>query len=159
MFVLNVFPIDMPPLRKRLDDIPGLLSELVMGRADATRQLRLKPCALQLLASYDWPGNVRELANLVERLAILHPTGVVGAPDLPAKYHANATNAIPLDDGPAPITTCALPADGLLLKDHLQQVERSLIDSALAQADGVVARAARLLHMRRTTLVEKLKLA
>lgn len=152
---LNVFPIDMPPLRKRLDDIPGLLSELVIGQQSPSKQLRLQPCALSALAHYEWPGNVRELGNLVERLAILHPTGVVSAKDLPMKYRAS--HAQPLDDAPA--CSSVLPAQGLVLKDHLQQVEKTLIDSALLRAGGVVARAARLLHMRRTTLVEKLRLA
>ncbi|MEM7613366.1 MAG: sigma-54 dependent transcriptional regulator, partial [Pseudomonadota bacterium] len=84
---LNVFPIEMPALRKRLDDIPGLLSELVLGY-DKTgdKKLRLQPCALHALALYAWPGNVRELGNLVERLAILHPTGIVKVDDLPPKY-------------------------------------------------------------------------
>ncbi|MFK8053594.1 MAG: sigma-54 interaction domain-containing protein [Woeseiaceae bacterium] len=154
---LNVFPIAMPPLRKRLDDIPGLLSELILGQAQPSKQLRLQPCALSVLAHYEWPGNVRELGNLVERLAILHPTGVVTAADLPEKYLSNTTRP-PLDDAPLPkLNTC--PAEGIVLKEHLQQVERTLIDSALSRADGVVARAARLLHMRRTTLVEKLRLA
>ncbi|MEN7342255.1 MAG: sigma-54 dependent transcriptional regulator [Pseudomonadota bacterium] len=151
---LNVFPIDMPPLRKRLDDIPGLLSELIVGRDNGGKQLRLQACALSALARYEWPGNVRELSNLVERLAILHPTGVVRAEDLPERFRFPA-GAI-LDDAPLPKPATGT---GLMLKEHLQRVERSLIDSALERADGVVARAARLLHMRRTTLVEKLKLA
>ena len=154
---LNVFPIEMPALRKRLEDLPDLLSELVLGHGDGNgKRLRLRPCALTALASYDWPGNVRELGNLVERLAILHPTGVVRMQDLPQKFRAAAPAVA---GAAADVAVTALPEGGLLLKEHLQSVERSLIDDALTRCDGVVARAARLLHMRRTTLVEKLRLA
>ncbi len=158
---LCVFPIDMPPLRKRLGDIPGLLSELVLGYSeDGQKKLRLQPCALSALAAYPWPGNVRELGNLVERLAILHPTGVIRIDDLPEKYRPEGYQTdLPATADATLVESTPLPEHGLVLKEHLQQLERSLIDTALARADGVVAQAARLLHMRRTTLVEKLRLA
>ncbi|MEO0576732.1 MAG: sigma-54 dependent transcriptional regulator [Pseudomonadota bacterium] len=151
---LNVYPIAMPPLRKRLEDIPGLLRELVNGY-DMTsgKTLRLQPCALAALAQYRWPGNVRELGNLVERLAILHPTGVVRLSDLPAKYCGEITHDQTGD------SVEQLPEHGIVLKDHLRQLERSLIDTALERSGGVVAKAARLLQIRRTTLVEKLRVA
>ncbi|MEO1327563.1 MAG: sigma-54 dependent transcriptional regulator [Pseudomonadota bacterium] len=153
---LNVFPIEMPALRKRLEDIPGLLRELVIGYEHCgKKKLRLQPCALNALAAYPWPGNVRELGNLVERLAILHPTGVVRADDLPDKYRAHAPNTESLTTA----TASQLPEQGLVLKEHLKQIERALIDSALERSNGVVARAARMLNMRRTTLVEKLRVA
>lgn len=153
---LNVFPIEMPALRKRLEDIPGLLRELVLGQeCRGSKRLRLQPCALNALAAYPWPGNVRELGNLVERLAILHPTGVVRVGDLPEKYSQYAT-AVLNGDG---ASMASLPEHGLVLKEHLQQIERALIDSALERSNGVVARAARMLNMRRTTLVEKLRVA
>ncbi|MEM6817621.1 MAG: sigma-54 dependent transcriptional regulator [Pseudomonadota bacterium] len=153
---LNVFPIEMPALRKRLEDIPGLLRELVIGYEHCgKKKLRLQPCALNALAAYPWPGNVRELGNLVERLAILHPTGVVRVDDLPEKYRSHA----PSRDSLTPAAVAQLPEQGLVLKEHLQQIERALIDSALERSNGVVARAARMLNMRRTTLVEKLRVA
>ncbi|MEM8546826.1 MAG: sigma-54 dependent transcriptional regulator [Pseudomonadota bacterium] len=154
---LNVFPVAMPPLRKRLEDIPGLLRELVNGY-DATsgKPLRLQACALTALAHYHWPGNVRELGNLVERLAILHPTGVIRLADLPEKYRHAAVAATEVTTEAGPPT---LPEHGIVLKEHLRELERSLIDTALARSDGVVARAARLLKIRRTTLVEKLRVA
>ncbi|MEM9171327.1 MAG: sigma-54 dependent transcriptional regulator [Pseudomonadota bacterium] len=153
---LNVFPIKMPPLRKRLEDIPGLLRELVNGYDAATgKPLRLQPCALKALACHHWPGNVRELGNLVERLAILHPTGVIRAEDLPEKFRRN----LPAEPEASLAASVALPEHGIVLKDHLRQLERTLIDTALARSDGVVARAARLLQIRRTTLVEKLRVA
>ena len=153
---LNVFPIEMPALRKRLEDIPGLLRELVIGYEHCgKKKLRLQPCALNALAAYPWPGNVRELGNLVERLAILHPTGVVRVDDLPEKYRSH----VPSTDSLTPAAVAQLPEQGLVLKEHLQQIERALIDSALERSNGVVARAARMLNMRRTTLVEKLRVA
>ncbi|MEL6868234.1 MAG: sigma-54 dependent transcriptional regulator [Pseudomonadota bacterium] len=151
---LNVFPIAMPPLRKRLEDIPRLLKELVSGYDTTSgKTLRLQSCALQALAQYRWPGNVRELGNLVERLAILHPTGVIRLSDLPAKYRQG------IDEQTLAEPVTSLPEHGIVLKDHLRQLERSLIDTALARSDGVVAKAARLLQIRRTTLVEKLRVA
>jgi sigma-54 specific flagellar transcriptional regulator A len=153
---LNVFPIEMPPLCKRLSDLPLLLEELLFqhGRPQNGRkgQLRISPSALAALASYGWPGNIRELSNLVERLAILHPSGEISLADLPQKYRqAAAGNSnrnpelLPAASGP--------PAD---LKAHLQSIEQTLIRQAMHEAQGVVATAARLLRMRRTTLVEKL---
>lgn len=84
---LNVFPIEMPPLRERTDDIPLLVEELA-GRIEREQRgsVRLAPDALEYLAAYAWPGNVRELANLVERLAILYPATLVSAEQLPPKY-------------------------------------------------------------------------
>ncbi|MEM7611768.1 MAG: helix-turn-helix domain-containing protein, partial [Pseudomonadota bacterium] len=118
------------------------------------------PCALHALALYAWPGNVRELGNLVERLAILHPTGIVKVDDLPPKYQPDEdARARMVEANVANAGEQSLPEHGLVLKDYLAELERSMIDSALARADGVVARAARLLNMRRTTLVEKLRLA
>jgi sigma-54 specific flagellar transcriptional regulator A len=151
---LNVFPIEMPPLKKRASDLSELLNELlVQHHADGeANRLRVSPAALQALAGYDWPGNIRELSNLVERLAILKPSGVIELDDLPAKYREHpkipAGAREPLSDAMA-ITH----AD---LKAHLQSVERDLIDQAMQASGGVVAKAARLLNLRRTTLVEKL---
>ncbi|MDH3900267.1 MAG: sigma-54 dependent transcriptional regulator, partial [Gammaproteobacteria bacterium] len=84
---LNVFPIDMPPLRDRVEDIPLLVNELVRRIEHEKRgSVRLSPGAIYALCQYNWPGNVRELANLVERLAIMHPYGVVEASELPEKF-------------------------------------------------------------------------
>ncbi len=150
---LNVFPIEMPPLYKRASDLPMLLEELMIQHqgADAGR-LRMSPEALEALSAYSWPGNVRELSNLVERLAILHPSGEIGIDELPAKYR-EARAAAPAPDEREP-ADADLP--GISLKLHLREIEKNLIEQALDEADGVVAHAARLLKMRRTTLVEKL---
>ena len=164
---LNVFPIEMPPLRDRREDIPLLVNELI-SRLEATGApaVRLSPNALVSLSRYDWPGNVRELANLIERLAILYPYGVVDVGDLPTKYrHAEGLTvtsapALASEDRSGALVTSAvavLPRDGLNLKDYMAELEIAFINQALSEAGGVVARAAERLQMRRTTLVEKMR--
>ena len=150
---LNVFPIEMPPLCKRLSDLPLLLDELLFQhQGGAKGQLRIAPAALSSLASYSWPGNIRELSNLVERMAILHPSGEIDVHDLPQKYRQPSTAT----EGPAGENPTLLYDTRAHLKAHLQSIEQTLIRQAMDAAEGVVARAARLLKMRRTTLVEKL---
>ena len=161
---LNVFPIDMPPLRERREDIPLLVSEFnarIMQEKGST--VRLTPAAVESLQAYSWPGNVRELANLIERLAILYPNGQVDKKDLPDKYKVGAEFSVaPSSTGAAPGSAAPqgvqqLPPDGIDLKEHLNNIEYSLIMQALGQTGGVVAHAAALLKLRRTTLVEKLR--
>lgn len=150
---LNVFPIEMPPLKKRASDLPALLDELLLTHqfGETSQQLRVSPKALQALAAYDWPGNIRELSNLVERLAILKPEGVIDLDDLPARYREASTPAAEPE-----VLSDAMAVSHANLKAHLQSVERDLIDQAMQASGGVVAKAARLLKLRRTTLVEKL---
>jgi len=84
---LNVFPIEMPSLRERAEDIPLLINELVSRLESEKRgSIRFNSAAIMSLCQHLWHGNVRELANLVERMAIMHPFGVVGVQDLPQKY-------------------------------------------------------------------------
>ena len=84
---LNVFPIEMPPLRDRLEDLPLLINELIARIEHEKRgSVRVSPASMMALCQYSWPGNVRELANLIERLAILYPYGVVDVADLPEKF-------------------------------------------------------------------------
>ncbi|MEM9057348.1 MAG: sigma-54 dependent transcriptional regulator [Pseudomonadota bacterium] len=161
---LNVFPIRMPPLRKRRGDVPSLIRDLTMTNSrEGKGTVRLTAAALEALQHYDWPGNVRELANLVERLAILHPSGEVDVDDLPAKYRAaraprEATDADNIvTRGLALAEASRLPEEGLNLKAHMKQLEKELIEQALACCNGTVAEASRLLNVRRTTLVEKLR--
>lgn len=164
---LNVFPIDMPPLRARVEDIPVLVNDLIHRIEHEKRgSVRLTPAAIAALSHYSWPGNVRELANLMERLAILFPYGVVDIMDLPEKFRPNSklvdTIRLPEvtiqgDDPETIVNAPRLPSEGLDLKAHLNTLEQSLIQQALEESDGVVAHAAKRLHMRRTTLVEKLR--
>jgi sigma-54 specific flagellar transcriptional regulator A len=151
---LNVFPIEMPPLCKRASDLPQLMCELLQQHQGQGDSLRVSPQALHALTAYSWPGNIRELSNLVERLAILKPTGVIELEDLPAKYRDSANAAPEAAQDIEEMGAMALAkAD---LKAHLQAVERDLIRQAVEASGGVTAKAARLLKMRRTTLVEKL---
>ena len=170
---LNVFPIEVPPLRERVEDIPVLVNDLILRIEHEKRgSVRLTPAAVTALSHYRWPGNVRELANLIERLAILYPYGVVDIADLPEKFRAGITvNPVDLsgDDDALPVISThgdqpntvssmpRLPAEGIDLKQHLANMEQSLIRQALEDANGVVAHAAKKLKMRRTTLVEKLR--
>ncbi|MDJ0833362.1 MAG: sigma-54 dependent transcriptional regulator [Gammaproteobacteria bacterium] len=163
---LNVFPIEVPPLRERREDIPLLIGELIERIEKEKRgSVRLTQEATEILSHYEWPGNVRELANLIERLAILHPHDVVNARDLPKKY---VTEDFDIPEQTAPIadkfnlTPAAggftyLPEGGIDMKKYLADIEISLIEQALNESNNVVARAANLLQMRRTTLVEKMR--
>jgi sigma-54 specific flagellar transcriptional regulator A len=159
---LNVFPIEMPPLRERTSDIPILINDLV-GRMVAEGQMtvRLSSAAIMKLCDYTWPGNVRELANVLERLAILHPQRIVDISNLPKKIRGDCVpaseNTFPVIHSMSPRIITTLPAGGIDLKDYLEKTEISLIRQALKEANSVVARAAKLLQMRRTTLVEKMR--
>jgi sigma-54 specific flagellar transcriptional regulator A len=203
---LNVFPVQMPPLRERLEDLPVLIDHLVQRQGQiAGRHIKLDREAMNCLARNPWPGNVRELSNLLERLAILCPAQTIGADDLPERYRSRGTatwagsgvsivaplpSLAPTSMLPTPMLPTSLPTSippgeidespdldletvnsleladggvqslprgGIDLKDHLCSIEIGLIRRALEEADGTVAEAARLLNIRRTTLVEKLR--
>ena len=184
---LNVFPIEMPALRERRDDLAALVSEFAARNAAEGRgMVRFSAHALAALGAYSWSGNVRELSNLVERMSIVRAGQTVEIADLPAKYQpprdwacepllgnaGGATETLepaPLSDAaalellescePAPGTPdlCTLPDQGLDLREHLLTIERALVSQALRRANGTVAQAARLLNLRRTTLVERLR--
>jgi sigma-54 specific flagellar transcriptional regulator A len=170
---LHVFPIEAPPLRERTEDLPVLIETLLQReQAQGRPTIALTPDALELLSLYPWPGNVRELANLLERLTVLQPYGTIDLADLPDKYfdgagverperpiaepQAPADSSFIADHTPAPAAE-DLPQEGLDLKSHMNELERRMIEQALERSGGVVAHAASLLGMRRTTLVEKLR--
>jgi len=161
---LNVFPIEMPPLRDRAEDIPLLIKELITRLEHEKRgSVRLTQSAVIALCQYHWPGNVRELANVIERLVIMHPYGVVDVHDLPAKFQVESgelKDAVITDSALITVDQLEvprLPRDGIDLKQHLTALECNLIKQALDDAEGVVAHAASRLRLRRTTLVEKLR--
>jgi sigma-54 specific flagellar transcriptional regulator A len=206
---LNVFPVQMPPLRERLEDLPVLIAHLVQRQEQmAGRHIRLDKQAMNCLTRNPWPGNVRELSNLLERLAVLFPEQTISADDLPERYRnqgaaawigsgvsllpslaatapassaqacakpvASIRDSIGFVDADSPVEAreaieaedqtaaeggidATLPDGGIDLKNHLSSIEIGLIRKALRDADGTVAGAARLLNIRRTTLVEKLR--
>jgi len=167
---LQVFPIEMPHLRERIEDIPLLINELIARLENEKRgSVRFTPAAIMALCQYRWPGNVRELSNLLERLVIIFPYGVVDVGDLPEKFRpAGIIELQPEKSNGSPVFEpnlaasdsdfgARLPRDGIDLKEHISSLECSLIKQALDEAGGVVAHAAKRLKMRRTTLVEKLR--
>ncbi|MGP4954645.1 sigma-54 dependent transcriptional regulator [Pseudomonas helleri] len=170
---LNVFPIEMAPLRERVEDIPLLLNELISRMEHEKRSsIRFNSGAIMSLCRHAWPGNVRELANLVERMAIMHPYGVIGVAELPKKFRyvddedehlvdslrSDMEERVAINSHTPDFTTGAmLPPEGLDLKDYLGGLEQGLIQQALDDANGIVARAAERLRIRRTTLVEKMR--
>jgi sigma-54 specific flagellar transcriptional regulator A len=166
---INVFPIEMPPLRERTEDIPLLLNELVARIENEKRgSIRFNSAAIMALCRHEWPGNVRELANLVERLVITHPYGVIGVSDLPKRFRhvddldeeRELPEEVAAPAGPGYVSMDApalLPVNGIDLKEYLNNLEYNLIKQALDDCNGVVARAAEKLKIRRTTLVEKMR--
>ncbi|MCW8826393.1 MAG: sigma 54-interacting transcriptional regulator, partial [Gammaproteobacteria bacterium] len=175
-FRLNVFPIEIPALRERAEDLPLLINELVNRLVrDGRDGVQLTQPAMDSLKLYQWPGNVRELANLMERLTIMFPNGVVDYGDLPLKFQMEGVDlsrepempeviAAPAVEGETPVETSdspassgILPEEGVDLKEYLADLEQGYIQQALERADGVVSQAAKLLNIRRTTLVEKMK--
>ncbi|WP_109127405.1 sigma-54-dependent Fis family transcriptional regulator [Dyella sp. C11] len=173
---LSVFPLEMPALREHLDDLQELVSEFNhrLSRR-GLGNVRFSAGAMNALHNYAWPGNVRELYNLVERLSILYPHSEVRVSDLPEKYRGQQVveevrgaallslmtgHSTVLPEPMAIVSSDALvmlPEGGLDLKDHLADIEVGLIRQALDVTGGVVAHAAKLLRMQRTTLVEKLR--
>lgn len=159
---LNVFPIDMPALKDRVEDLPMLISDLTERlEHEGGVGISLTQSAIDSLAHYSWPGNIRELANLIERLSILYPNGVIDVHDIPEKYQAQEVlNNPPEEDeveSDIPLRMPRLPKNGVDLKDHINSIEASLIKQALDESNGVVAHAAKRLNMGRTTLVEKMR--
>ncbi|CAM3585631.1 sigma-54 dependent transcriptional regulator [Vibrio aquimaris] len=185
---LNVFPIEMPPLRDRINDVPLLLQELMARmESEGTRPICFTPRSINSLMEHNWPGNVRELANLVERMVILYPNSLVDVNHLPTKYRYsdipefhpeyNAFASVEEQERDALQDIFSegfsldksegmqehvhapqeLPPEGVNLKEMIAEIEVSMINQALEAQDGVVARAADMLGMRRTTLVEKMR--
>ena len=184
---LNVFPIETPALSERSEDLPLLVQELLRRlSASHQAQVKFTEHAMQSLQLHSWPGNVRELANLLERMVIMYPDQVVDVAELPQKYrHLDIDSYVPQypeslqerdllnelfqsteDDTPDMAFASAvmpqpadqeLPDQGLDLKEYLAELEIRFISQALERHEFVVARAAEVLGLRRTTLVEKMR--
>ena len=157
---LSVFPIDVSPLRERPEDVRALVNEFIERmRREGSGSLLLTEAAMNALEAYDWPGNVRELVNLIERLVVTRPNGIVDIPDLPASITGESAreDSSPEAANSAEQTLANLPEDGIDLKQYLARIEKRLIDQALEESNGVVQHAAKKLGIGRTTLVEKMR--
>ena len=148
---LNVIPIEIPPLREHKSDIPLLvhhfLTQFNNGKKRNIQGLDEK--AMRKLKDYDWPGNIRELENLIERIAILTNNEVITLADLPERIQA-----IPTQDQVMPLD---IPEEGIFLDTAVSEFERKLILQALNKTGWVKNKAAQLLNLNRTTLIEKIK--
>jgi sigma-54 specific flagellar transcriptional regulator A len=173
-FRLDVFPIYLPELRERIEDLPLLIKELVT-RLEKTNKssVRFTQDAVIAMSKYDWPGNVRELANQIERMSIKYPDGLVQENDLPDRIRASASstnkgltlhqindsnlqsqyNRKPEVETPQ----FSFPAEGFDLKTYIANIEIKIIQDALDMTGGVVAHAAKMLGLQRTTLAEKMR--
>jgi DNA-binding NtrC family response regulator len=165
---LNVIPVQLPPLRDRREDIPLLVQHFLDkyqtrvaqdvpparkpdgGLVPKALPLTLSQEAMRRLMSYPWPGNVRQLENAIERAVAFSAGRVqIGVQDLPSEL---------LEGTASPIASpVSLPEEGVDLGELVANIERELIQRSLERSGGNKGRAARLLNLKRTTLVEKLK--
>jgi transcriptional regulator with PAS, ATPase and Fis domain len=150
---LNVIPVKLPPLRERKEDIPLLVQHFLqkfcseLGRPAMT----MSQTATRALMSYSWPGNIRQLENAVERaVALSGGRSQIEAIDLPPEIQEAS-------EEPAPLSAVPLPEDGIDFEKFIADIEREMIRRSLERTNGNKGAAARLLNLKRTTLVEKLK--
>jgi DNA-binding NtrC family response regulator len=150
LYRIQVVPIELPPVRSRAGDIPQLVDAFVL-RVNQKRNRNVAGVteeAMSMLVAFDWPGNVRQLENVVERMVLLRADGLIDVEDLPPRMQKpRAQRAQPAE----------LPEDGIDLRDAVEQFENKLILQALERTGWNKNRAAAVLRMNRTTLVEKLK--
>jgi two-component system, NtrC family, response regulator AtoC len=148
---LNVIPIYIPSLKQRVDDIPLLVAHFIRKFNEKTgRNVKgLASGVMDNLTSYTWPGNVRELENVIERAATLTESEYIGTDALP--HYLQGENRAGTFINPW------IPDKGTDLSSEVERFEKTLITMALDKAGGVKSRAAELLNIKRTTLVEKMK--
>jgi DNA-binding NtrC family response regulator len=162
---LNVVNIIIPPLRERKEDILPLAHYFLKKFCNQNERniLRLNKEVEKILLKYSWPGNVRELENLMERLSILCETDEVKLDDLPPKIIENISDEDPIKNEINISKQFVYPTLKdlenlkLSLKEFLEEIENRLLIEALQKSGGVKNKAAQLLGIKRTTLVEKLK--
>jgi transcriptional regulator with PAS, ATPase and Fis domain len=148
---LYVIPLNLPSLRDRKSDIPYLVYYFLNNsNHDNNRQVNgIADEALALMIKYSWPGNVRELKNMVERLVVLKGDGEIGVQDLPTEIKSSSNY-----DSPG---TIEITDEGICLNSAVTEFEKALILQSLEKTKWVKNKAAKLLHLNRTTLVEKIK--
>lgn len=151
---LYVIPMMLPALRERTQDIPHLAAYfLTESNRKNHRQVNgLSADVLEDMMAHRWPGNVRELKNLVERMVVLKATGTITRRDLPPELKTGARG------GEAPAAAVLeISEDGICLTSAVTEFEKALILQSLEKTQWVKNKAAKLLHLNRTTLVEKIK--
>jgi DNA-binding NtrC family response regulator len=148
---LKVIPIEIPPLRDRRSDIPLLVHHFLetIARNKKKKVKGISKEVMQAFMSYEWPGNVRELENIIERMVILSEGNSLTLDDVPEKISHSQVSEQPVK--------AVIPDEGISLSSAINDYERQLIITALEKAQWVKNRAAKLLNMNRTTLVEKIK--
>jgi DNA-binding NtrC family response regulator len=149
---LNVIPIKVPSLKQRRSDIPLLIDYFIkrFQRGKIKRITGFSPQAMDAMVGYGWPGNVREVQNVIKRLTILCDNEVVGFDDLPDPIQQNSRSVQPAEEG---ILEEGLTLDEAVNKDY----EKRLILEALEKSAWVKTKAAKVLNIKRATLVEKIK--
>ncbi len=149
---LNVFPIHIPPLRDRREDVPCLLENFLKKFSkDFNKDMQgFSREALDLMMRYHWPGNVRELRNVVERICIMHNVEQIRPEHLPREIWGEA----PQSEVPF---SFEIPPEGIVLDDVVGQVEKELVEKAYRITGGNVAKTARILNVPRGTLRYKLE--
>jgi DNA-binding NtrC family response regulator len=148
---LNVIPIKVPPLRHRKSDIP-LLIDFFFKRIDPRKRNGISGFssdAGEALVAYDWPGNVRELENMVERMSILANGDQVELEDVPESIKGKGSKIEAVE--------VTIPKDGIVFDQAVEEYEKKLILEALNETNWVKTKAAKLLNINRTTLIEKMK--
>lgn len=149
---LNVFPIHIPPIRERREDIPILLEHFLhrFSREFKKQMRSFHRDALDLMVRYRWPGNVRELKNVVERICIMHDVEVIQPGHLPREIWGEA----PQSEVPFQYD---IPPEGIILEEVVDRVEQELVDRAFQICGGNIAKTARMLNVPRGTLRYKLE--
>jgi len=150
-FRLYVIPIKLPALKKRREDIPLLIHHFInmICKEKGMQSPQVEDNAMAAMMDFSWPGNVRELKNIVERLVVLNEGGTVAIADLPDRFQDCARQFNP--------SGIQISSDGICLNSAVTEFEKSLIIQSLEKTNGIKNRAAKLLHLNRTTLVEKIK--
>lgn len=149
---LYVIPFQLPALKDRPTDIPLLIGHFLnrLNADKGTRVTGITEAATKMFLNHSWPGNVRELANLMERLVVLKGEGEITIDDLPPKMRTSG-QALPA------IASPDICSDGICLSTAVSEFEKNLIYQSLEKTDWVKNKAAKLLQVKRTTLVEKIK--
>jgi len=149
---LNVIPINLPPLRERREDIPLLVQRFVIHFCDThnLEEKTLSPQVMKALMAYEWPGNVRQLENISERMVALTSKRTAIMPtDLPLEIqNRDVSNYVPMIE---------IPEEGINFQNVVTDMERGLIVQSLRRTNGNKKLAAKLLNLKRTTLIEKIK--